>query len=320
LGARTHVQLGGGERIGAYEIRQLLARGETVSVYECRHATLGRAAAIKILHPHLARDAAASTRFLRDARALAQMTHPNVVEVFDVGEHERLPYLVLSLVEGDDLDEHLRMRHPLSVTEVTDCILPIVGAVAAAHEAGIVHREVKPRNIRIASDHRGAPIAKVLDFGVSKVTGDERGGAKLADVDRLLATASYMSPEQLRSNKLAALRGDVYSLGVILYEASTGRRPFQGAKPSQLIAAILAGRAPPPRSLRPELPPEFDAIVVRAMRRDAAERYVSARELGRALAAFASDPTVWVGEFAPRSGHRILTRVRDGEPRRHSSH
>jgi serine/threonine protein kinase len=319
LSARTHVQLSAGDRIGAYEIRKLLGRGEMASVYECSHATLGRPAAVKILHPHLARDKGAAERFVREGRDLSRIAHPNVVEVFDVGERDGVPYLVLSLVDGDDLHEHLRQQPPMSTTEVADCILAVVAAVAAAHDAGIVYRDVKPSNIRVAPDHRGALVPKVLDFGISKLTGDERGD-KLKDIDELLATACYMSPEQLRSTKLATVRSDVYALGVILYQAATGRRPFTGDKPSELMQAILTARVEPPSFFRPEIPKEFDAIVLRAMRHDPSERYVSARELGRVLAPFASDPAVWMGEFAPRSGHRIVTRTSKTEPRKRTSH
>jgi serine/threonine-protein kinase len=315
LGARTHVQLSPGERIGAYEIRRLLGRGEMANVYECSHVTLGRPAAVKILHAHLARDKSAADRFLREGRDLSRIAHPNVVEVFDVGERAGVPYLVMQLVDGDDLHEHLRQQQPMALTDVADCILPVVAAVAAAHEAGVVYRDVKPSNIRLAPDHRGALVPKVLDFGISKLTGDERG-AKLRDMNALLATASYMSPEQLRSTKLATVRSDVYSLGVILYEAATGRRPFHGDRPSELMQAILTAQVAPPSLHRREVPADFDVIVLRAMRRDPSERYVSARELGRTLALFASDASPWLSEFAPRSGHRIATRATKAEPRR----
>jgi len=295
-----------GERIGAYEIGCLRARGETACVYECAHATLGRPSAIKILHAHLGRNEEAAARFVREAQALSHIAYPHVVEVFDMGEYKGVPYLILSLVDGDDLTEHLRQHHPMSVTAIVDCVLPIVGAVAAAHEAGVVYRDVKPSNIRISYDHRGLPVPKVLDFGISKLTGDEQGG-KLKNMDALLATASYMSPEQLRSPKLATVRSDVYSLGVILYEAATGRRPFDRDRAPELMQAILSARVEPPSYFRAELPPELDGIILRAMKRDPSERFVSARELGRALAPFGSDPDSWLSEFAPRSLHRIVT-------------
>ena len=290
--------------IGAYEVRRLLGRGEMASVYECRHAKLGRSAAIKVLHPHLARDRGAAARFLREGQALSRVDHPNVVEVFDVGEHHCVPYLVMSLVDGDDLEEHFRQHHPMSVAGIADCILPIIGAVAAAYDAGVVYRDVKPSNIRMARDHRGAPVPKVLDFGISKLTGDERG-QKVADIRELLGTASYMAPEQLRSAKEAGARGDVYALGVILYQSATGARPFHGDNAYGLMHAILTARVSPPSFFRPDVPAAFDALVLRAIRRDPSERFDSARELGCALAEFASDPTAWRTELMPRSGERL---------------
>ena len=291
-------------QIGAYEVLRLLGRGEMASVYECRHAKLGRSAAIKVLHPHLARDRAAAARLLREGQALARVEHPNVVEVFDVGEHHRVPYLVMSLVDGDDLEEHFRQYHPMSVAGIADCVLPVIGAVAAAYDAGVLYRDVKPSNIRMAWDHRGAPVPKVLDFGISKLTGDERG-QKVADVQDLLGTASYMAPEQLRSAKEAGARGDVYALGVILYQAATGTRPFHGDNAYGLMHAILTARVSPPSYFRPDLPPSFDELVLRAMQRDSSERFDSARTLGCALAQFSSDPAAWRAELMLRSGERL---------------
>jgi serine/threonine protein kinase len=289
------------------------------SVYECQHAKLGRSAAIKVLHPHLARERGAASRFLREAQALSRVDHPNVVEVFDVGEHQRVPYLVMSLVDGDDLEEHFREHHPMSVTAIADCILPVVGAVAAAYDAGVIHRDVKPSNIRMARDHRGDPVPKVLDFGISKLTGDERG-QKITDVRELLGTASYMAPEQLHYAKDAGARGDVYALGVILYQAATGARPFHGDNADGLIRAILTARVSPPSFFRHDVPPAFDALVLRAIQREPSERFDSARDLGSALAEFASYPAVWRTEFLPRSGERMsVARFTSTEARVRSS-
>jgi serine/threonine-protein kinase len=274
------------------------------SVYECRHTKLGRSAAIKVLHPHLARDRDAVARFLREGQALARVEHPNVVEVFDVGEHRSVPYLVMSLVEGEDLEEYFRRHHPMTVSAIADCVLPVIGAVAAAYDAGVVFRDVKPSNIRVARDHRGKPIPKVLDFGISKLTGDERG-QKVSHINELLGTASYLPPEQMRSAKEAATRGDVYALGVILYQAATGARPFHGDDAFGLMHAILTARVPPPSHFRPEVPAAFDTLVLRAIQRDPSQRFDSARELGSALAQFSSEPAVWRAEFVPRSAERL---------------
>ena len=292
------------ERIGAYRIRRLLGRGEMTSVYECSHVTLGRPAAVKVLHPHLARNKTASARFLREGRELSRIDHPNVVEVFDVGDQGGVPYLVLSLVDGDDLRTHFKTFHPMAPTDVADCILPIIGAVSAAFDAGVLERDVKPSNIRVTHDHRGAMVPKVLDFGISKLTGDERG-QKLRNSESMLEAASYMAPEQLRSDKHANARSDVYALGVMLYQAITGKRPFDGDNAYEMMRAIVTAWAAPPSFFRPDIPPAFDAIVQRAMRSEPAERFASARDLGYVLAPFSSMPSVWLSEFTPRSGNRI---------------
>jgi eukaryotic-like serine/threonine-protein kinase len=285
------------KRIGPYQVRRLLGRGATASVYECRHATLGRLAAVKVLHPHLARDEVAAARFLREGRALSTMIHPNIVEVFDVGEHEGAPYLVMTLIDGEDLRDHVRRLHPLSMADVADCMMPVISGVATAHDAGIIHRDLKPSNIRLTRDHRGVPVPKVLDFGISKWTEDEQT-ADLTDTDGALGTASYMAPEQLRSAKHVDARCDVYALGVILYECATGVRPFRGARGYDLMHAVLTEPVAPPSFWRPGISASFDTVVLRAMQREPSDRFASARDLGRALAALSSDPAGWLVEFS----------------------
>ena len=307
LGARHHVHLTEKERIGAYEIRDLRGRGQVASVYECLHTGLGRPAAVKLMHGYLAGDSNLKARFLREGRGLARVSHPNVVEVFDVGDHQGAPYLVMSLVDGDVLGEHFDHLQPMSIAAVADCILPIIGGVVAAYDAGVVDRDLTPHNIRMSRDHRGVVSPKILDFGISKLTGDETG-EKLLQTDGILRAAHYVAPEQLCSTSRPHVRSDVYSLGAILYEAATGRPIFEAGNAFELMRAIFAGEIVPPSALREGLTPEFDAIVLRALRREPYERFSSARELGHALSALASDPGAWTGEFAPSSGHRVAAR------------
>jgi serine/threonine protein kinase len=304
LGARHHVHLSHNDRIGAYEIRDLRGRGQLAAVYECCHSVLGRPAAIKLMHPHLVHDSTLRARFVREGRTLARVSHPNIVEVFDVGEHRGAPYLVMTLVDGDELSEHFRQRQPVRVTEAIDAILPIVSAVNAAYDAGVVDRDLTPRNVRFGKDHRGALAPKVLDFGVSKITGDERG-EKMFETGGILRTASYIAPEQLCSTKRPHVRSDVYSLGALLYEAVTGRPPFQADSAYDLMQAIFSSEITPPSTLRPDVTPALDAVLLRAMRREPYERYSSARELGHALAPSGTNPAAWMGEFAASSGHRV---------------
>lgn len=283
-------------RIGSYEIRAFLGRGATATVYECRHVALGRRAAIKILHPHLARDAIAAARFLREGRAISRISHPNVVEVFDVGEENGIPFLVMSIVDGISLADYLRRTAPMSMTDVADCMVPVVCAVAAAHDVNVLHRDLKPSNIRMTRDRDGVLHPIVLDFGISKFTDAQTGD--LTDSFGVLGTAGYSAPEQLRCPRDVDATCDVYALGVVLYECATLVRPFRGASPYDLMHAVLTAPVLPPSSLRPDLPAAFDAIVLRAMQRDPLDRFPSVRDLGLALSSLASHPARWTAELA----------------------
>jgi serine/threonine-protein kinase len=270
-------------RIAAYEIDRLLGRGSMASVYACRSRSDGRVAAVKIMHPHLAGDKIATARFVREALILSRVIHPNVVEILDVGVHEGVPYFAMSLADGDELAHHMRRLHPMSMMQIADCMLPVIDAVSAAHDAGVVHRDLKPRNIRIARDLRGNLIPKVLDFGISKLK-EDNGSTDLTETGAALGTLNYMSPEQLRSAKRVDARSDLYALGVILYECATGVRPFHGDSNYYLMHAILTASVALPSSFRPDIPSSFDTIVLRAMAREPSERFGSARELRSALA------------------------------------
>jgi serine/threonine protein kinase len=288
--------------IGTYEIRRFLGSGATARVYECSHAALGRLVAVKVLHPHLAHQETSTARFLREGRAISRIRHPNVVQMFDIGEWEGQPYLVMELVDGEDLAKHLRDSSPLSVQAIADLLLPVIAAVGAAHDVGIVHRDLKPSNIRLSRDRLGELNPKVLDFGISKLL-SSGGDSDLTETNGALGTAGYMAPEQLRNAKAADTRSDVYSLGVVLYECATGSLPFQASSQYDLMHAILTAPVTAPSALRPELPTELDAIVLRALRRDPAERFDSARDLGLALASFARDPPAW--------RHKLAATLRD---------
>ena len=270
------------QRLGDYDCHRLLGRGGTASVYEGRHVRDGSVAAVKVLHSHLAADPIVAARFLREARNLSRVVHPNVVDVLHVGAHDGIPYLVVSLVDGEDLTDHVRRSHPMSMQQIAECILPVIDAVSAAHLAGVVHRDLKPSNVRLARDELGRLIPKVLDFGLSKLTRDGMA-MDLTDSGEAIGTVGYMAPEQLLSARRADERSDVYGLGVMLFECATGRRPFQGRSSYELMHAILTSDVPHPSAVRPDLPRGFDEVVLRATKRDPAARYATAEEVGRAL-------------------------------------
>jgi serine/threonine protein kinase len=296
MGVPVERNLPADARFGSYTILERLGRGATATVYECRHERLGRRVAVKVLHAHLAGDPVVRARLLREGRALSQLRHPNIVDVCDVGELDGVPYLVMSAIDGRDLSEHLRVSGSLGIAEAVDCILPIIDALSCAHGSGIVHRDLKPGNIRLTYDHQGLLVPKILDFGVSKWT-SQGVEADLTDTNGHLGTASYMAPEQIRSARSVDHRADVYAVGVILYEALTGQRPFRGQSGYEIMHAVLTAPVVAPRLTRPDVPLDLDRTVMRAMQRDPAERFASARELGVALAPFASNPATWLGRF-----------------------
>jgi serine/threonine protein kinase len=296
MGVRTDRKLAAGSRFGSYTVLEYLGRGATATVYECRHDKLGRRFAVKLLHSHLANDPVVRARLFREGRALSRLRHPNIVDVCDVGEIDGVPYLVMSAIEGRDLSDHLRVSGSMTIADTVDCILPIVDALSFAHRAGIVHRDLKPSNIRLTRDHLGNLVPKVLDFGVSKVV-SEAMEPDLTESHGPLGTASYMAPEQIQSARTVDSRADVYAVGVILYEALTGERPFRGLNGYEIMHAVLTAPVVAPGLSRPDVPFALDQVVMRAMQRDPARRFPSAQDLGLALAPFASNPQTWLDRF-----------------------
>ena len=271
-----------GQAFGRYQIVRLIGEGGMGSVYEAIHTGLKKRFAIKTLLSSLAQVEEARLRFLREGEAAATINHPNVVAVTDVGTEGGVPYLVMEYLEGETLGDLLAARGRLPIDEAVGLLLPIIAAVAAGHDAGVIHRDLKPPNIFLAKGRYGELTPKVLDFGVSKFAREDRSAA-ITQTMSVLGTAPYMSPEQARGAKRVEFASDQYALGLILYEMLTGQRAHAGEHPLEILHNVASRTIRPARELLPELPPALDAVLTRMLAGQPAERYQSLHECGRAL-------------------------------------
>jgi serine/threonine protein kinase len=273
---------------GRYEIVRVIGSGGMGSVFEARHTRLGKRVALKTLHTSLAERSAGRERFIREAELIAKIRHPNVVDISDVGVHEDIPYLVMEFLEGESLGERLVEGQAMDARDVADLMLGVVAGLLAVHQRGVVHRDIKPDNIFLARDPEGGVVPKIIDFGVSKDIGQSASVTADGQVHTVVGTPHYMSPEQLRGSKQLGPRTDQYAIGVVLYQAVTGAMPFDGSSLVGLVRAIDEGTFPLPSSKNPSLDPAFEQVVVRAMAMNPDDRFESMRDLGLALASFAS--------------------------------
>jgi eukaryotic-like serine/threonine-protein kinase len=262
---------------GRYEITQRLARGGMATVYRAVDTRLTRTVAVKVMHVGLGDDAEFARKFDREARAAAKLSHPNVVSVFDQGQDlggpNSRPYIVMEYVEGQTLRDVLNREAPMPAARALEIIEPVLAALAAAHGAGLVHRDVKPENVLISDRGR----IKVADFGLAKAVSSQ---TSTATQGLLIGTVSYLPPELVVSG-MADARSDVYSAGVVLFELLTGRKPHTGETPIQIAYAHVHRDVPPP-SVGPTsgpIPPYVDALVTRATARDASLRPPDAKVL-----------------------------------------
>ena len=282
-----------------YELGERLGHGGMAEVRLATDRRLGREVAVKLLRGDLAEQSTARRRFEAEARTAARLSHPNIVTVYDSGEDEGVPFLVMERLPGRTLAQEFA-DGPLSITRAVEVTCAVLGALSAAHGAGIVHRDVKPANVLLTDE--GEP--KVTDFGIAKVAEDSLGTGTLTG--ELLATPAYLAPERL-AGQPATPSSDLYAVGVLLYEALSGRRPFRGDTPMVVLDAVKHGKVEPLSQVRPELPESIDAIVRRAMATDPEARYSSADEMAAALdeshaandADVVPDPTIPVATIDP---------------------
>ncbi len=246
---------------GRYRVGARIARGGMASVYEGTDLRLDRTVAVKIMHAGLGDDDAFAARFVREARAAARLSHPNVVAVYDQGEDDGAVFLVMELIAGHTLRDTITKESPMPATRALALMEPVLSALGSAHRAGLIHRDIKPENVLIADDGR----VKVADFGLAKAISTDTQHTATKGV--LIGTVSYLAPELVVEGHADA-RADVYAAGVVMYELLTGAKPHEGETPIQVAYKHVHNDVPPPSSLVPDLPAYVDALVARATSRE----------------------------------------------------
>ena len=267
-----------------YELNHLIARGGMAEVYRAHDRLLDRPVALKVLFPELSVDRSFVERFRREAQAAANLSHPNIVPVFDWGEDTGTYFIVMEFIDGRPLSSILKSSSPLTAERTADIGAHVASALGYAHKHGVIHRDVKPGNVLITDEGQ----VKVTDFGIARAINTEES---LTQTGAVMGTATYFSPEQAEGHGVDS-RSDIYSLGVVLFEMSTGRPPFLGDTPVAVASKHVRDNPPAPRELNPSIPPTFEAIILKAMAKDPAHRYSTAEELRADLLRFNEGRTV----------------------------
>jgi serine/threonine-protein kinase len=268
-----------------YRVVRLVGEGGMGQVYEAQHVNINRRFALKLLRREIVTNPEAVARFRQEAWSASSIGHDNIIEIDDFAT---LPngsvYLAMEFLEGQALSERMRASPSLSLEEALGILLQVCSGLDAAHSKGIVHRDMKPENVFLARKH-GRVVAKILDFGIAKVSGAE-GSQSLTRTGTIFGTPHYMSPEQALGRPLDH-RSDIYSMGVIMYEAFTGRVPFEAESFMGILTKHITAQPTPPRELAPETPVEIEALILRAMAKEAGDRFQSMSEVLSALTAIA---------------------------------
>jgi serine/threonine-protein kinase len=287
---------------GKYQIREPIGEGGMGVVYEAEHVALGLVVAVKVLHPTEPNAPHVIERFKTEARSAANIRHPNVVEVTDFGlTPDQRPFFVMEHLNGESLSQRLESNPRLPERVAVDITDQILSGLSSAHKRGVIHRDLKPENVYLAKTEGLGETVKLLDFGVARIIGGEElqavhpddgparasaDGKPLTQRGIVLGTPGYLAPETARGAP-ADLRSDLFSVGVILYEMLIGRRPFRGDSIEQIISSTLDAVVPSPRALRPDLTPEMERLVLTSLAKNPADRFQTAGEFLRHLAAAA---------------------------------
>ncbi|MBA2569117.1 MAG: Stk1 family PASTA domain-containing Ser/Thr kinase [Actinobacteria bacterium] len=267
---------------GRYRVIRKLGAGGMADVYLAEDEELGRRVAIKILNDRHANDESFVERFRREAKNAAGLSHPNIVSIYDRGEAEGTYYIAMEYLDGRTLKELLIARGPMSIVDAIHHTRQTLTALRFAHKKGVVHRDIKPHNVMVDADGR----LKVTDFGIARA-----GASQMTEAGAIVGTAQYLSPEQARGAAVDQ-RSDLYSIGVVLYEMLTGSVPFTGDSPVEIAMKHLSDTPRPPSSIRPEIPPDLDMVVLRALAKNPDDRFQTAEEMDAELARIAEGGSV----------------------------
>lgn len=301
----------GSEVDGKYRLLRRIDEGGMGVVYEAEDRSLGRRVALKVLSARAHGDQGARRRLVREARAAAAIQHPSIVQVYEVGSDGETDYVAMELLQGEDLAARIRRQGALPIPLVERLAIALADAMIAMHDAGIVHRDIKPRNLFLARQGREQDVLKVLDFGIAR--SDPMGDDTLTATGEVFGTPQYMAPEQLRGAKHADARSDIWAAGATLYQALTGQPPFAAESASELILKITLEDVRPVSALRPDVPARLAQAVERALMREPRARFQTARELCAALEGLEATPALQLPSPLPPRGDGHANDTRPAE-------
>jgi serine/threonine protein kinase len=291
---------------GRYKLQKPLGQGSQAHVWVAEHLALGSQVAVKLIEPELAKQQDARDRFAVEAAAAAKLRSAHVVQILDHGIDGEQPYIVMELLEGEDLFDRLARRVQLSLGETSRIVTQVCRALMRAHAEGVIHRDMKPENVFLVRNDDDDEIAKVLDFGVAKVATPQKAAMARTGVGTLIGTPHYMSPEQVKGLSEIDYRSDLWSVGIITYQCLTGRLPFDSEGVGDLLIRITMNEPLPPSKINPSLPAELDAWFAKACNKDATARFQTARELADALARIARAAEAPASQSPASQSGRVL--------------
>ena len=322
-------KLAGTKLENRYKVSRIIGEGGMGVIYECEHMSIGKKLAVKFLNTASGTSSESYKRFQREARATASIAHKNIVDIIDLGETEDgIPYIIMEYLQGKDLGVHLSTHRKLDLVEARDILEQVLEALSAVHSSGVVHRDLKPENIFLARQSGGSQIVKILDFGISRLTGgDELKKTRLTKAGFVYGTPAYISPEQAKGNANTDHRADLWSSGTIFYEMITGHMPFAGENYGKLLTNILTQPPSDPRNFIPDLPDSVVEFIETSIEKNPNERFQSAQEMIRDLkgidieyASRGSVPPLGKRRYTPFPEGRKLTPAKEISASRHRDH